>query len=228
MDAEYFQPKYADIENRIKGYKGGYLLLSDIVNCTKGYEVGSEAYTDNKNDIPFIRVSDVSVNGINRTEKTISHELYQSLKDNYSPKKNDVLMTKDGTLGISFVIDEDIKAILCGAFLKMQIKIDMNPYCLAIILNSLICKMQIEKLCGGAIIEHLTPSNALSILIPNIPHTLQTQIATNIQKSNFARKQSRKLLEIAKQAVEMAIEQNESVATEFVRLECEKIGVRIE
>ena len=28
--------------------------------------------------------------------------------------------------------------------------------------------------------------------------------------------------------VEMAIEQNESVATEFIKCECEKIGVRIE
>ena len=48
--------------------------------------------------------------------------------------------------------------------------------------------------------------------LPKVDENLQKAIAANIQKSFALRRQSKQLLEYAKQAVELAIEQGEDVA----------------
>ena len=98
MDAEYFQPKYDDIINAIKSYKGGWDRLGNLVNIKKSIEVGSEQYLDE--GIPFVRVSNLSTFAITE-EKYISNELYQKLLSAHQPKKDEILLSKDGTAGIA-------------------------------------------------------------------------------------------------------------------------------
>ena len=44
MDAEYYQPKYEEIVNVIKSYKGGWDTLENLVTVEKCVEVGSDEY----------------------------------------------------------------------------------------------------------------------------------------------------------------------------------------
>jgi len=212
MDAEHFQPKFDEILNVITEVKNK--PLRDVVTYTKGIEVGSDAYQDE--GIPFIRVSDVSYKGIDRFEKRISPKLYESLNAKYKPQKDDLLMTKDGTIGITFVVDETIPAVLSGAFLKLHPKIPIEKEYLALVLNSLICAQQIEKIAGGALIAHLKPSDAEQILIPILSEDKQKEIAEKALKAKEARRKSRSLLDIAKQGVEKAIEVDESTAKSWM------------
>ena len=80
--------------------------------------------------------------------------------------------------------------------------------CLSLIFNSIICKMQVEKLSGGAIIAHLKPSNFEKFKIPLIKPQIQKQIVKKIQKSHKLRKESKELLEEAKRRVGEEIEKN--------------------
>lgn len=207
IDAEYFQPKYGEIIKKIENYKNGWDFVENIVNWKKGVEVGSEAYQ--QDGMSFGRVADFSVNGIQKTSKKISKELYQELKKDYQIKQDDILFTKDGTIGLSYVAKEEFEIILSGAFLRLSIKEKYQTFekeCLSLIFNSIICKMQVEKLSGGAIIAHLKPSDFEKFKIPLIKPQIQKQIAKKIQESHKLRKESKELLETARRRVEEEIE----------------------
>lgn len=212
-DAEFFQPKYDELFERL--WKFQIKELGDLVDYIKGIEPWTDEYTEN-DGVPFVRVSDVDIQGIERIEKKVSFRLADEYDGKYSPKKGDILFTKDGTIGICFVVNENIKAVLSSAFLRFQKKEEIESEYLALILNSIISKLQIERLSGGAIIAHLKPSDAMTLKIPILSPVIQSKISSLIISSHEARKHSKELLERAKRAVEVFIEENEERAIYFL------------
>ncbi|MFA6017846.1 MAG: restriction endonuclease subunit S [Patescibacteria group bacterium] len=212
FDAEYWQPKYDEITKRVS--KVQQEKLGDIVSVKKGVEVGSEAYAEEGKD--FIRVSDFTIYGIEDVEKKISEELYEGLKENYKPNKGEVLFTKDGTIGISFALNEDVDAIMSGAFLRLKPKVKINNNYLALVLNSFYCKTQIERMSGGAIIAHLKPESAMQVKIPMLADAKQEELANKVLEALQLRKQAKVLLEKAKRAVEIFVEKDEEAALAFL------------
>lgn len=75
-----------------------------------------------------------------------------------------------------------------------------------LIFNSIISKLQIEQLSGGAIIAHLKPSDFEQFKIPLIKPLIQIQIAEKTQESHKLREESKELLGKAKRKVEEEIE----------------------
>jgi len=205
-------PKYDEMHKRVAKVAQG--KLGQLVNHKKGIEVGSEAYQEVGED--FIRVADFGIFSIEGVEKKISNELYENLKKNYQPKKGEVLFTKDGTIGLSYALDEDIKGILSGAFLRLQPKENLNTHYLALVLNSLYCKYQIERMSGGAIIAHLKPESAMQINIPILSQFRQDELGNMVIQSLQKRKEAKKLLEEAKRAVEIFIEDDEEKALAYL------------
>lgn len=212
FDAEYWQPKFDEIEKRVSSIS--QKELAEIVSVKKGFEPGSEAYAEEGK--LFVRVSDFSIYGVDDGEKRISEELYEKLKDAYKPIKGEVLFTKDGTIGISFALHEDIEVIVSGAFLRLKPKIKINNDYLALALNSSYCKAQIERMSGGAIIAHLKPESAMRVKIPMLSKEKQEEIAEKVSNSLRIRKESKILLEKAKRAVEIFIEENEAEAISYL------------
>lgn len=212
FDAEYWQPKYDEIEKRVSVIS--QKELGEIVSMKKGIEPGSEAYSDDGK--PFIRVSDFTIYGIGDIEKRISEELYDGLKENYQPKKGEVLFTKDGTIGISFALHKDTEAIVSGAFLRLKPKAKLDIDYLALVLNSLYCKYQIERMSGGAIIAHLKPDNVKKIKIPILSEKKQQELAEKVLSSLRLRTEAKNLLEKTKRAVEIFIEQDEKQALAYL------------
>ena len=66
--------------------------------------------------------------------------------------------------------------------------------------------------CSGTILAAITKDELLSMPLPQIDNSIQTEIAEKVQMSFSLRRQSTQLLEYAKRAVEMAIEQGENAA----------------
>lgn len=207
FDSEYFQPKYVEIIKKIEEYAGGWDFAGEIVKWRKGVEVGTEAYTETGKD--FVRVSDFSINGISETSRKISDQAFDKLKKSYQPKQGEILFTKDGTIGLSYVLKEDIQGVLSGAFLRLTLKEKYQYFekeCLSLIFSSILCKMQVEKLSGGALISHLKPSDFETFKIPLIKSSIQKKIAEKIQESHKLQKESKELLEEAKRKMEEEIE----------------------
>ena len=118
---------------------------------------------------------------------------------------------------MSYAVDEDIKGILSGAFLRLQPKTNINVHYLALVLNSLYCKYQIERMSGGAIIAHLKPDSAMKINIPILAQTKQDELGDMVIQSLQKRKEAKDLLDKAKRAVELFIEEDEETALRFLR-----------
>ena len=85
------------------------------------------------------------------------------------------------------------------------------------VLNSPIVKLQAERDSSGAIIQHWTPSEIEKVIIPVLDIETQTSISEIVQESFVMRHQSEELLEYAKRAVEIAIEQDEETAIEWLK-----------
>ncbi len=217
IDAEYFQPAYEEVVEKIREKNIEMKQLKDfILNIQKGIEVGSENYKEEGK--PFIRVSNLSINGfIDRDQKYISEELYEQLREVYEPKQSDFLLTKDATPGIAYVIKEQIEGVISSGILKLQInEKEINKEYLALCINSLIGKMQVERDSGGSVILHWKPEQVKRLKIPILPLSTQQKIASLVQQSHEARKKAKELLEIAKRAIEIAIEKNEDEALDYL------------
>lgn len=203
IDAEYFQPKYQKVVDQIK--KNNAQLFGNLVTMKKGFEPGSEAYQEQGK--LFIRVSSLSKFGIdNKDQKYLSDELYGKLKTDYEPRIGEILLTKDATPGIAYVVKEPIEGIISGGILSLKVKTDTNQEYLALCINSIVGKMQAERDAGGSVIAHWKPEQIKNLLIPILPKSTQEKIAELVRKSHEARKKSKELLEEAKRKVEEIIE----------------------
>lgn len=135
------------------------------------------------------------------------------------PQKDTILLSKDGSVGIAYKVETSMSVITSGALLHLKIrdKSTILPDYLTLVLNSPIVQLQAERDSNGAIIQHWKPSEIENVIIPILDMDIQKEIATKVQESFALRKQSKQLLEYAKQAVEMAIEQGEDVAMEWLK-----------
>ena len=210
LDSEYYQVRYDEIIKKIKSNK--YDTLANIVSIGKSVEPGSEAYQIS--GIPFVRVSNLTKFGLSRPDIHLSEDLFDDeTLAKLQPKKDTILLSKDGTVGIAYNIKEDANIVTSGAMLHLRIKrSDVLPEYLTLVLNSLVVQMQSERDAGGSIIKHWKPSEIGNILIPIIEKPIQIQIENKIKESFKLKEESKALLDLAKRAVEAAIEEGEDVA----------------
>jgi len=105
-----------------------------------------------------------------------------------------------------------------GGILRLKLKNkQINEDYLTLVLNSMIVQEQINRDVGGSIILHWRPEQVKQTLIPLLDDEKQRDIQQKITESFGLRKQSKHLLECAKRAVEIAIEQNENAAIKWLQ-----------
>jgi type I restriction enzyme, S subunit len=206
LDAEYFQPVYQQMIRYLISRVELRPLQRFVINFRKGTEVGSESYQE-KGKL-FIRVGNLSVHGfIERDQKYISEDLYKQLFSVYGVRVGDFLLTKDATPGIAYVVKEPVEGIIASGILKLAVNDnEINKEYLALCINSMIGKLQIERDCGGSVITHWRPGQVRKLLIPILPYKTQQKISSLVWQSHEARRKSKELLEEAKRRVEEAIE----------------------
>lgn len=227
IDAEYFQPMYEEIVKAVTSSKD-CSCLGNLVSIKKCIEPGSEAYQDN--GIMFLRVSNLSKFGFkDGNQQYISEDLYRTIKQ-YQPKQGEILLSKDATPGIAFYLkDEPEKMIPSGGILRLKVKDEdkLYPEYLTLVLNSVIVQKQIERDAGGSVINHWRVDQVKNTLIPVLSVGIQKKIAETVNDSFCNRELSKKLLDIAKRGVELAIERDEKTAQEWIdeKLKCRKLNI---
>lgn len=217
LDAEYYQPKYDRLFASLRKHSTQLLGGKDgIATIKKSIEPGSDLYCDD--GIPFIRVSDVTKYRISEPSIKLPRNIVAKPNKLY-PKKNTILFSKDGSVGIAYKVDKDTEVITSGALLHLTVRnpLEVLPDYLTLILNSPIVQLQAERDSNGAIIQHWKPSEIENVIIPIFDIEIQKEIAAKVQESFALRRQSEQLLEYAKQAVELAIEEGEEKAIEWLK-----------
>ncbi|EFK9716495.1 restriction endonuclease subunit S [Campylobacter coli] len=205
LDSEYYQKKYEINEKIIMNKK--YTVLDNLVSITKSIEPGSNLYKNK--GIPFIRVTNLTQYGLSEGDVFLDEKDFfpQYLQILY-PKKDTILFSKDGSVGIAYCVKEDKEVITSGAILHLNIKDKENilPEYLTLFLNSIFVKLQAQRDCGGSIISHWRIEDIKKVLVAILDIKIQEKIAKYIQESFNLRKKSKQLLDNAKIKVEEQIQ----------------------
>ncbi|PQB08655.1 hypothetical protein BST83_08970 [Polaribacter filamentus] len=217
LDAEYYQLKYEQVVNKVKTKP--YDTLENLVEIDKSIEPGSKNYVEN--GLPFMRVADLSKNGLSEPQKYISKYFIKENQDKINdlkPKKGTILFSKDGSVGIAYHLRKNYNGITSSAILHLKVKDKSKiiPEYLTLALNSKVVQMQAERDAGGSIILHWRVGEIENVVVPIIDFGKQQQIANLIEQSFSLKKQSEHLLEVAKTAVEIVIEENEQIAFKYI------------
>ncbi|MDP3763557.1 MAG: restriction endonuclease subunit S [bacterium] len=223
IDAEYFQPMYDDVIERIKQYKKGYKPLAEIVKVKdKNFQP--------KDDVTYryIELANISANGnINGFIEAQGKELPTRARRKVS--SGDVIVsTIEGALSSIALINDDLDNGLCstGFFVINSEKI--NSETLLVLLKSLVGQLQLKKGCSGTILTAIGDDEFKRIILPDLSASIQGDIKKKITEMYNAKALSKRLLDIAKRGVEMAIEKNEKDAIKWTEAETESSRIKLE
>lgn len=87
--------------------------------------------------------------------------------------------------------------------------------------------MQLKKGCTGTILTAINKDEFSRIILPNISDQIQETIKGNISSVYESKTKSKQLLEIAKKGVEMAIEQDEETAKEWINMQIKNLDINL-
>ena len=192
FDAEYFQPKYAEIIKRIEAYHGGFDLVGNIVNFkNRIYQPKQEK------EYRYISLADVSAQGyINSFVKDYGKNLPTRARRKVNT--NDVIISSiGGSLEACTLIGQDLNNALCstGFFVISSKKINLET--LLVLFKSSIIQPLLERGVSGTILGAINQNELEKIKLPLFDKNTQTQIAKKIQKSFQLRKESETLYDEA-------------------------------
>lgn len=231
IDAEYFQPKYDEIVKAIKSYSGGWNTLENLCELVGHPSNPPYADTQDKNKTFIVtqkHLGDYSLNDEFWKDDDTLYTTDEFIKKNkkYILREEDILLYSVGAyIGKANIYKGAIKATI-GSFLTMlRVKRELlNPYYLMVLLNTDVGVMISKQHQRGMAQQYLYPYDIKTFLVPLLEDDKQQQIQEKIIESFNLRKQSKYLLECAKRAVEIAIEQNEDVAIKWLQEKTKEAG----
>ena len=96
--------------------------------------------------IPFLRVTDIQTKKINLSKiKYIPLEEHNELIKRCNPKKGDVLLSKNGTIGITKIIDWDFDFSIFVSLCLIKLRPILNPYFFSTLFSSKAVEVQIKE-----------------------------------------------------------------------------------
>jgi len=200
-DAEYFQPKYEKLVEKIKKY--GLAPLLDLVQNVPA------RFNPKSQPTKLFRYVELS----NITSSVGTVDGFSEVSGNEAPsrakrvlKANDVIFSSvEGSLGkVALVGKEQEGYLASNGFFQFRTK-DILPEVLLVLAKSFVLQMQFERETAGTILTAVPKEAVKNIIVPRIEKSIQQKIANLVQKSHEARKKAKKLLEEAKRKVEEEI-----------------------
>ena len=211
LDAEYYQPKYKDWAQTINDYKHGSATLANV--C----EVKDKNFTptDDKT-YSYIELSDIDkVGGI--AGATTSNGAALPTRARRLVKPGDVLVSSiEGSLSSCAIASEKYNDALCSTGFYVLRSSKINAETLLAIMKSTPIQSLLKQGCSGTILTAINNESFLKLPIPLIDAVTQQNIAAQIQESFKFKAESERLLEVAKRAVEIAIEQDEQAGLHYI------------
>lgn len=211
-DAEYYQPKYEDIINAIKNYSGGWDTLDKLITSkNKNFN------PKDKEQYQYIELANIAGNG-EITDCMLEEGQDLPTRARRKVATGDVIVSSiEGSLSSIALIGQEYDKALCSTGFHVVNSKHFNSETLLVLLKSIVGQLQLKKGCSGTILTAINKEELKKIILPKVDEVKQTDIQKKVTESFNLRKQSKHLLESAKKAVEMAIEQDEETAIEWLK-----------
>lgn len=218
IDAEYYQPKYEEIINAIKGYPGGWDTLE---NLTQLKDINFQPVDDV--DYIYIELANIAENG-EIADCLVSRGQNLPSRARRKVATGDVIVSSvEGSLSSIALIEKEYDQALCSTGFHVINSKVFNPEILLVLMRSTVGQLQLKKGCSGTILTAINRHEFGDIVLPLISEAKQLGIKQKVSESFNMRKQSTRVLECAKRAVETAIEQNEETAMGWLRTQTQDI-----
>lgn len=186
-----------------------FIKFSSIINIiTKGETPlwKGESYVDN--GIPFLKVQNISTDGIYGNITFITEELHNSMTRS-KLRGGELLYTMAGSIGIATYLpnnfgEANINQAIAKIILKEDIEFDKDflLYCI----NSIICKKQAQRFLTVSAQPNINFDQIKAIKIPAPPIEKQIEIANHItqirQQAQELKDKTKKALKLANQEIE--------------------------
>ncbi|MCX6220621.1 MAG: restriction endonuclease subunit S [Bacteroidia bacterium] len=228
IDSEYYQKRYDILENHFDSFDRKRIgdFITNPVASGVTPKAGGDDYSDSESGIPFIRAVDLK-NGEVTTENFIyiKPEIHNGILKRTQLKKGDVLFSIAGTVGRCSLFDHSFEANINQAvsILRFDDKFIKRLY-LIVFFNSEIGKEFVSRYSRQGVQTNLNLAEVADLRVPIIEYTKQKKIAALIEESFRLKKQSEQLLETAKRAVEIAIEEDEEVAIDYINAQVQQLS----
>lgn len=212
LDAEYYQPKYEEIENVISKYRLGYNAIGSVFKLSKqNFKVDKDKLYE------YVEIGSINVSSGEIVPELITGaELPSNAKRKL--KVGQVIVSKVRTYrsGIAIIDKDNYVGSTAFSILEEKPNGKVNKETLFSFLRSNLFLEWSLKPNTGTSYPVILDEDILNFNIPLIDTNIQNIIASKIQQSFALRKESKHLLDIAKQAVEMAIEEDEETAIKWL------------
>ncbi len=209
LDSEYYRPRFDAVRSKL-AHKYKTMSLAEMGEVMKGWSV---PYSES-GVIPIIRSGDLK--DISQVERFLRAE---ETEDVFELCRGDVLISSIGfgSIGKIQMFDKEGKfGTVSEVTVVRQNKV--RPYYLTLFLRSRAGQMQIEQYITGATGQlHLYPRDVAKIQVPIVEDAIQEELEAAAANTIAARDEAQKMLALAKSAVEIAIEQGEAAATNFLK-----------
>jgi len=211
IDAAYYQPKYVNMLRNLKQNAEFCLWnIKEIGDLSKPLRYGtSQKLTYVESGVPFLRITDVKDYDFDPKELCYISNEEAAMVSYAKVKEGDLVISRSGTLGLTVPISNELSGSVFGSyFIRIRPKIEIDRAYLALYLNSLLGRIQVEQNSTGAIQTNLTiPAiENIKILIPE--DEFQRKISLLLQESKILRNNAKGMLEDAKIRVEKEIGTN--------------------
>lgn len=209
LDAEYYQPKYEAIAEKLLQYSNGTVSCENIlVNAMTKLTDGTQYC--------YLELADIGKSGeINSCSLDVAENLPSRARQKV--KTNDVIVSSvEGSLTSCALITEEYNNAICSTGFHVLRSAEINPETLLLLMKSSPVQALLKQGCSGTILTAILPDALKAIKLPLIRKEVQTELAAKVQESFALRKESKRLLDLAKHAVEVAIEQGEDAAMKLL------------
>jgi len=221
IDAEYFQPAYEEVIEKIKERA----KIEKLKNIASFINHGKQPYYVENGDIPVLiqkhlgsQLLSLHSEILNMPDTPRTDREFIKNYPEYLIKPFDVLFYSVGAyLGRTNVVLENFEAVPASFITLIRTKQEIcNSVYLALFLNSEVGQLQSSRWKSASAQQYIYPKEIKEFIIPLLPHSIQQKIASLVQQSHEAKKKAKELLEVAKKTVEIAIEKNEKEALDYI------------
>lgn len=212
FDAEYWDYSYFEIIEKIKNYPWWYDNLSNLVKLSKKKITLDEEKTYN-----YIELADI--NKSNGMVENITEIIGKDLPSRARMKieKWSVLFSSlEWSIDKVAIVNSDLLDLVASTWFFIFQEDILNKETLLVLLK-IFWQNYIAREALGTIMSAISNNGIERILFPKINIEVQKIITEKIQQSFLAKQQSQHLLELAKKAVEIYIEQDEEQGLEYIK-----------
>lgn len=205
IDSDYFQPKYKKLDEickKHKNYKIGQISVP--------LETGQYASNYSGKGRRYIRGVNIKSDGF-IDKVNILNTAAVAINSKTLVEVNDILITRVGSIGNCALVEEDFGGSfysdnLIRVRLHPNYSDEISPYYLLLLFKGLYGQMQMTRYSRGSVQQRLNQSQLSQINIPIIDVKKQNDIEVLLREYLSLKKESERLLVLAKERVENLIE----------------------